>query len=241
MKPLGLLLSLLLLTACAASEDRSELLTQAAFVGRQRAELASTATVQTARLQTTLDYSGTRVGLAATQSQLLKSTLAALGTPMDVLDAFQRDFIGTIPTPAPPGDPASPRSPTPNRPLITPPAASPSPASGPRLEDIALTERVGADDCPIGNANSFSAQAQAIYVVARAVDAPSGTVFSSRWLLRNEEVIRYEFIPNFAIERACIWFYIDPQEVAFTPGPWAVILQVNGQDAAPPIAFTIRE
>jgi hypothetical protein len=104
-----------------------------------------------------------------------------------------------------------------------------------------MTERVGADDCPIGNSRVFSSQAQAIYVVARAVNAPRGTQFTSRWLLRNEEVIRYDFVPDFDIARACIWFYIDPSEVTFTPGPWAVILQVNGQDAAPPVEFTIRE
>ena len=242
MKLLRHLLALLLISAACTPESDPELGTQAALIGTQRAELEASATIQAARLQTTLDYSSTRVGLAATQSQLLKATLVAMGTAPAELDDFQRRFMESRPSPALEATQVGSLSLTPDRlavtPLILP---SSTVAAGPRLVDIAMTERVGADDCPIGNSSVFSAQAQAIYVVARAIDAPRGTVFTSRWLLRNEEVIRYDFAPDFDIARACIWFYIDPSEVRFTPGPWAVILQVNGQDAAPPVEFIIRE
>ncbi|MCS6835970.1 MAG: hypothetical protein NZ750_08135 [Anaerolineae bacterium] len=241
MKLLRHLLALLLaLTACVPQAD-PELETQAAFIGTQRAQLEASATVQTARLQTTLDYSGTRVSAAATQSQLLKATLIAMGTPPADLEAFQRQFMESRPSSTPDTAQSGP-SPTTDRLAVTPPdLPSPTPTTGPRLVDIVMTERVGADDCPIGNSSVFSTRSEAIYVVARAVNAPRGTVFTSRWLLRNEEVIRYDFAPDFDIARACIWFYIDPNEVRFAPGPWAVVLQVNGQDAAPPVEFIIRE
>lgn len=48
-----------------------------------------TATVNAARLETTLSYSGTRVAFAATQSQFLKATLSGRGTDIAVLEAFQ--------------------------------------------------------------------------------------------------------------------------------------------------------
>src|SRR5690348_1326014 len=98
----ALVLLAALVAACAGNPADNALAEEHSRNGTQIAVLRVTATVQSARLQTTLEFSQTQVAFAATQSQFLKATLVATGFDQSQLDAFQRDVSeGRILLPTP--------------------------------------------------------------------------------------------------------------------------------------------
>ncbi len=107
-------LLLILLAACGDATTERTLEANYQAAGTRVADIRTTGTVQTARLQTTLDYVSTRSVLAATQSGFLKATLNSRGTPMQSLLAYQNQIMG-VRTPTRTPTPGA--SPTP-RPLI---------------------------------------------------------------------------------------------------------------------------
>ena len=109
----------------------------------------------------------------------------------------------------------------------------------PRLYNITMSSAVGADDCPTNPSNSFTTATTEIYVTARAANLGPGSTIVSRWLLEGAEVVNYDWSPSFEIADACIWFYITPSAVEFTPGSWSVELLLDGAPAADPVGFTI--
>lgn len=234
------------LAACGTQEEADRLVDEHERASTQMSALYATSTVGAARMRTTLEYAETRVSAAATQSQLLKATLVAMGTPFEYLDAFQRQVIGDLLVQAAPlaTQPAQNAGPT-DIPvtLFVPPTPSPPPTpdpTQPRLEDAVTSTGVGPDDCARGVTTEFSSSDSEIYVVARAINAPPNTSFRSRWLFEGQERISHSFTPDFRIDNACIWFYIDTTETPFTVGTWSVTLEINGQPALPPVSFTIR-
>lgn len=233
------LVCLMSLSACEGTGVDGDLRAEHAIAGTQFSALELTATLQRARLQTTLDYSSTRVSFAATQSQFLKATLISAGTPPAVLEEFQRNFALTAPPTS--ALELSPASDNRSAPLQITPFALPSrtPSNVARLENVVTAQGVDANDCARNVTNRFRTDSPQIYVVATAIDIQRGMTISSRWLLRNEEVIRYDFAPDFDIQRACVWFFIDPTDVSFEVGEWSVALDINGQAASPLIPFTI--
>jgi len=126
-----IILMLSLLAACTGSIT-SQIDSEHQIAQTQIGALRTTVTVQAARLRTTLYFSETRVALAATQSQFLKSTIAAYGTPFDYLEDFQRRYMGnafvdsaatTTPTPLIPID-ATPTAAATSAPATAPPAGN---------------------------------------------------------------------------------------------------------------------
>jgi hypothetical protein len=125
---------------------------------------------------------------------------------------------------------------------ITPPGADLTPTSGaPALANIVTAANVGSDDCAAGVTSTFSASSDRIYVVATAFNIPPGTSIVSRWFQNGQQVISHDFTPDFDINDACIWFFIDQTDVAFTPGSWSVDLEINGVVTGPSTTFTIAE
>ena len=57
----------------------------------------------------------------------------------------------------------------------------------------------------------------------------------------SEQVANYDWTPTFDINGACIWFYIDQSEVAFTPGTWRVQMALNGSPVGSAAVFSIVE
>jgi hypothetical protein len=247
----GVLLAGPALVGCIPTPDPAE---EAALnsAASQVAALQAAATQESARLRTTLDYAGTRVSLAATQGSFLELTLEARGTPPAVIASFRQEMFASFATPTPTptlalrGDATVNAAQPPTQIIITPlaistlPGAPPADPNAPRLENIVTAVDVGSDDCAVGITNVFTTAMPEIYVVARARNIPNGTRLASRWRFNGEQVIRYEFTPNFTIQDACIWFFMDQTDVTFSVGEWTVQLEINDVPAAPPSAFSIR-
>lgn len=233
-------------SACSSNGTDDLVATQHSIASTNVAVALASATVQAARLETTLDYVSTRVSFAATQSQFLKATLVEAGTPIDYLEAYQRsvlqgDIVLPTPTARPQATAASAQQMTQialTVPSVTP-LATASADTSPRLENIGMATGVGDDDCATGTVLQFTADVPEIYVVATAYNITPGTRLASRWRIGEEEKV-FVFTPDFVINGACIWFFVDQTDFTFIPGTWSVTLEINGTPAAPPTQFAIQ-
>jgi hypothetical protein len=213
-------------------------------------DLRQTATVEMDRIQITVEYASTEMRSVAFQRDALRATLIARGTDSGFIDVTAPDGNSDLP----PGiDPAN-LLPTPGAgdaaPPITPPGATPppadpnvaptaAPATGPRLVDPVLARGVNDNDCAINSQTSFANTTPAIYVVATALDFPTGTTVTAQWSREGTVQGSYDIPFDFEINNACIWAFIDQTDFAFTPGNWSVQLLVNGSPSVGPLPFTI--
>ena len=233
------------LCACGANPDDERLLQERDLAATQIVNIIETATVQAARIQTTLDYAGTSVSLLATQSQFLQATVVGQGIPESAIADLRQSIVQSEflpPTPTPEGETVrAPLAITPFAPA-TPAPATPTPApqdpNAPRLENVVTALGVGRDDCAVNVTDRFPRSTTAIYVVATAVNIPANTRLSSRWLRDGVTRAEFDFTPDFNIARACIWFFADPRDFAFEGGTWTIALEINGAPTAT-VTFTI--
>jgi hypothetical protein len=249
----GLGLLLWVLSGCADTSVAQTLAVQQQRVATQVMNLETTATIQAARLETTLDFVGTRVALAATQSQFLKSTLIVRGTPQALLDQFQQQVsqgIIVLPT-------ATPRPTLNVQPNVTAvgvqPAPQPSPITAlsvaspfptpapdaPRLENVVLASSVGADNCAVNPALSFPVTTNELYVVANGYQLSAGTNILARWRFGEQE-FSFDFDLGGDTNGECLWLYIDQSTLVFPTGNASVTLEINGVPATPPLVFTLN-
>jgi hypothetical protein len=266
-----LLIPILILVGCTDNTAQLTLEANYAQVGIQVATLRMAAEIQAARAETTLEFFGTRSAAAAANSQILEATLVALGFSTEAIGDFRQRQLAPSPTATITPTPAASLSPetdatrsdlstpiletpTPTIPAVSPFAPVVASAStevqsvpvvdsnAPHLENAVLATGVGADDCAVGVTAQFSTGSSEIYVVAEAVNLPSGSVIESRWF-RDESPVGpvYDFVPDFDIERACIWFFVDPTDFEFIAGQYSVELLLNGTLAIPRLPFTITE
>lgn len=232
------LLASLLIAACSGGPSAAErtLVAQNESLATQLANVRSTAAVDADRLQVTAVYVETAVAQSRLQNQRLAATIEALGGNAALVAP-----IASTPT----TDLVNPLSPAATTAAVVGSSGSetvqvatdtPAPAG---LYNIVTARGVGANDCALAPVSSFTTADTSIYVVATASNIAPGTLLASRWFLEGSEVITHDFTPDFAINQNCIWFYIDPTETTFTPGNWTVQLEVNGQPAGEPVAFTL--
>jgi hypothetical protein len=243
------LLLLMLLSACTSQGMSLTLAADHHIQGTEFYNVQMTASVQAGRLQITQDYYTTQVAIAATQNQDLKATLQARGTPREVIDAYQQQIESGsqfLPTRTPIATPTfAPLIPP--TPLSGPPSSDTGavsakggvvpnldaaltaapPTSGPRLTNLMAAPGVGDDDCAQNATNTFATSTPEIYVVATAYEITSGMTLASQWDISGQQRT-YEFVPDFDIDGACIWFYMDQSEFAFQPGSATITLSVNG-------------
>lgn len=240
-----------ILTACSSNEPQ-----QTATAVYQEAvanieALRASATVVRARVQTTLDYAGTRVGQAQSARAFLASNLIGLGTEAAYIEEnlAQLEALATPVSLSTPAEQASgvvtalARPPT-QRPgtIVTPPAVTPAPTateSGPRLENITMASGVNEFECARDVNPRFTPASTAIYVVGRAYRIPPGATISSTWRRSGLDVVSFSFHREHEINDNCIWFYIDQTNTPFTVGSWSVEISVDGVPLSPPVAFQI--
>jgi hypothetical protein len=230
--------------------------------GTQIAAVRATATVNADRMVVTLSNAQTAVGAVDQQSTQIVATLIAQGT----LIVDPSGITPVIPTLAAQPDGSTPVSQIAN-PLLTPgapnvsgqgsaqgdvslqPTAPPNEQqqvaqptvdpNGPSLTQITLTEKVGADDCPVNAATSFSSSATDIYVTAVANNVGENNTLTASFSFNGQTVKSYPWTPGFTIHDACIWFHMPSSEVAFTPGNWTVSLTIDNTPVGSPIPFNI--
>ncbi|NDJ61823.1 MAG: hypothetical protein GYB67_11900 [Chloroflexi bacterium] len=224
--------------------------------------IGATATIESERMMVTIEAAETAMRRAEQESTRIASTLMALGTP----DVSVVEITPIVPTPQinPPGGsgPAFPTRaivptsagaranitlapPTPELVQLetaepTPPAANAGAASS-ILSNLTMSPAVGADDCPVNARNAFTSADESIYISALARGLNTNNQVSTRWYREGTEVISYDWSPDSFIQEACIWFFISPQDVAFTPGNWRVELYIDGGLVGQALTFTISE
>jgi hypothetical protein len=235
----ALALTALLASACKVSGTTElTLVAENLDLGTQIADVRATATYAADRLNMTLEYLQTASKDVVERQQLLSGTLVQSGLnpsgvqPITVTAAP----LGQLTPEA--GGPQPQATPPPDAPNNT---ADTTSGGQPTLSNIVMAEAVGKDDCAVGSVTTFTPNADRIYVVATASNIPSGTKLNSRWLAGGKEVVAHDFTPDFEIKNACIWFFIDKTDTAFTPGNWSVQLEINGAAAGAPVAFSIQD
>jgi hypothetical protein len=227
------LLAAAMLAGCQRqNEIQLTLVAQNATLQSEIDAVRQTATVDAERLQITVDYMATRVGQAEQSRVELQATLNARG-----IDSSGIANAAPLATPFPlPGVPnnneTNPVTPIPEQAVV--PAESTQPA----LVDYVIAPGVGNNDCAINPRNTFTTSDAEIYVVATGVNIPAGTNIAARFAVAGQEV-RHDFTPNFDIDGACVWFYIDQSDLEFRAGTWSVQLELNGTPASPPLPCTI--
>jgi hypothetical protein len=255
-----LLLAALALTACLGATASEQTLEADYYArGTQVAELRATVTIEADRLNVTVQYMDTEVARVSTQQALLILTLQARGLDTSSLPAVIPQVAGGQPapgtTPAAPGSQPLPPSgglPT-NSPSLsitpggmTPGGIIPQPQTTPQaavtsggvLSEIVTSAAVGADDCAASPISQFTVTTPEIYVVARARNLPDGTTIVSRWRRSDgTELAVFNFSYGF-VANACIWFFVTPEDFAFTAGSYSVSLEIGGQIIAQ-TTFTI--
>jgi hypothetical protein len=237
----GLLLVAVMVSACSGQSSgeqtlvaqRDKLVTQMAFV-------YETATIGSDRLAMTVEYIGTTTNRISVQGTRLAQTLVARG-------GNAGSIVITTPGPGstalllPATELASPQdSPSDSAAAPTPPQ-TPTATPQPALYNVVIAEAVGDNDCAIGTTNVFTPDSERIYVVATATNVMPGIALGAHWFMEGEEVAYQTFTPDFPINQACIWFYLDETDAPFTPGNWSVRLEINGAPADVPASFTIAE
>ena len=243
-----------LLAGCASGAPE---LTATAVYSRARSEIESqraTATVVRARMKTTLEYAGTRVGQAEEAGGLLRHSLSSLGTDTNFIETSASQ-IESGPTQIPPPTQIATRAPAANAitpisrptnfplaPTTVPTASPPAPADDrPRLDNIMMASGVNNVDCAIDYNPRFTPQSEAIYIVAEAHNIAAGASISSRWYRRGTEVAYFSFQADNDINGNCIWFFIDQTDTTFFPGSWSVEIRVDDVPLSNPIAFQVTE
>jgi len=246
-----------LLVGCTSQGASLTLAAEHQVQGTRMFNIQTTASVQAGRVQSTQDYYTTESAFAATQSQFLKTTLIARGTPQDVLDSYQQQIESgglslpsRTPRPSPTFEPLIPPTPLPGLPAA---AASPAvggdigaqsaltvppPATGSRLVNLTASPAVGDDDCAQNATTTFPISTPKIYIVATAYEVASGMTLSSQWDISGQKRT-FDYVPDFAIDGACIWFYIDQSEFAFQPGEARVSVTLNGTSMGT-VTFTLN-
>src|SRR5690606_17455817 len=106
------------------------------------------------------------------------------------------------------------------------------------LQNIQVSTRVGADDCAVSPATTFTAGMAELYVSATA-NISAGTTLSARWVHDGTEVAFNDWTPDFDINGACIWFNILGDAISLTAGAWSVQLAINGTPVGQPVTFTL--
>lgn len=197
------------------------------------------ANARSQRLQATLDYAETQVARAATQQQYIVNTLEGRGMVVVLPAAATARPVSAPPNSNSPGSSNS--SPDQSLPQVqvTPFTPTPEPVEY-LLRSMVMATGVDNNDCAIGVTNQFMPSNAQIYVVALATELQNGTTVVSRWMRGDEELARFDHTFGY-IEDACIWFYADQTDFEFVPGQYQVILEINGELAAPPATFTIVE
>lgn len=240
-----------ILTACRSNEPQQTVTAVYQEAVADIAALRATATVARARVQTTLDYAGTRVGQAESARAFLASNLISLGTEAAYIEENLAQ-LEELAIPVSPGTPAAQTSgdvtvealPPTQGPgtIVTPPAVTPAPTateSGPRLENITMASGVNEFECARDVNPRFTPASTAIYVVGRAFRIPAGATISSTWRRAGVDVVSFSFHREHEINDNCIWFYIDQTDTPFTVGSWSVEISVDGAPLSTPVAFQI--
>lgn len=112
---------------------------------------------------------------------------------------------------------------------------------GTQFVDVATALSVRDNDgCAAAPVSSFPAGVTRIYATARALNIRAGTRMSADWLYNGTLVYQSSaWTVSVDDDDFCLWFYVEPDDFAFSAGSWSVQLYANGVAIQPPAVFTI--
>lgn len=97
------------------------------------------------------------------------------------------------------------------------------------------------DGCADGIQTQFPPDTPQIYLTARALNIRAGTRLNVEWRFEGEIAWQENWTVPVDSGDFCLWFYIDPTTVNFSPGNWSVQLFADGIVAGTPAAFSILD
>lgn len=187
-------------------------------------------------------------------------TAAAAATTVFQLDGINQQLAVTMRAAIPPTDQIVQNSgvvtPGMNAPLPgewtpTPPPGATSPPGGsvatPAPDAVNQVTQVGpalavrdSDGCAVQIQTSLPASSPRIYATTRVINATAGTSVQATWSSGGQVVFSNTAYTLPADDADfCVWFYIEPADVTFTPGEWSLQFLVNGQPTGSAAAFTL--
>ncbi len=224
----------LLLAACGISPGEQQTL-EAYEISllTQLANLQGTALGNEAQLAQTVEWSSTRLARVNTEQALMQATLEATGiflnAPLSIVtDLPQNSRVVT------------PIAPLTNSVQMTPANPPTSELGSSPLSNVVMATDVSTDDCALGITSQFNTSTDRIYIVATARDLPGGTIIVTRWLRGAELVTSFSHTFDW-LDEACIWFFADQSDFAFTPGSYSVVMEIDNTTVTQSISFTIVE
>lgn len=197
--------------------------------------IASDALAQQTQVIQTASAAETYVSQVEARNALLAATLRAVLPPTQQIIVDSGAVTpGLLATPAPPNMPGMEGEGT------TTSGESNASVGGTTFTEVATALSVrDSDGCAVSTQNTFAADVNRIYVTARALNITAGTTMRVEWRYNGAQ----SYTENFTVDRNdddfCLWFYIEPTEVAFSPGSWSVQLYANDQAIQPEVSFTI--
>lgn len=240
----GLVWSALLLSGCGALSGADQQGTLAVELTQFQGE--ATAIAQTLQARTTevaattawaatsaFQLDGVNQQLAVTMRAAIPPTRQIVSADGPVTPGMNAPLPGEwTPTPI---DGSSVSTPNPN--------ATPPPGGVNQLTTVgpALAVR-DSDGCAAGVQTSISASAPRIYATTRILNATAGTSVQASWSSGGSVVFSNNpyTLPTDEAD-FCVWFYIEPADVNFTPGDWSLQFLINGSPAGNPAAFTLTQ
>jgi len=249
----------ILLSACAPPPDPALGLTAAAqypILATSAAIARTTATFEADRRAVTRIAALDVLARASQRQSRLVNTLEALDLPRPDVSLItpaapatsairatptldRISGVGGITLAAPTLDPNLTPTFTPPPTEVLPPTHTLSP-DAPRLAGVVTSTGVDSNDCPLSPTSIFNTATPQIYVAATAFNLAPGDVVGSLWLKDGAEVAFYEFAPDFEINGACIWFFVDQSDFTFTTGSEYRIDVTINNNIVQMLTFTIE-
>lgn len=229
---------LILLSACSAvgSAPNTSATIQAEqteFVG-ESTQIASTLRARGTEVMVTAAYAETYVAISDGVNRQLAATMRALIPPtQQVVDTSGEVTPGLIPRP---GELAT------QAPNMAGSSETTVSADLPNmLTEVGAASGVNeSDGCTATRQDTFRTNDQVIYATARVLNPVSGTTVSASWAYAG---YRFFESSSFTIQTnesaLCIWFYIEPSDIQFSPGNWSVRFTFDGVAQEPGVFFSI--
>ncbi len=113
---------------------------------------------------------------------------------------------------------------------------------GMRFSEVVTASGVRqSDGCAEQVQTQFSQDSERIYVVAQIPILEPQTVMGVEWLDEGQLVYADSWVAASGGSDYCVWYFITPEDVAFSPGNWSVRLSAGGSILGSAAPFTIVE
>lgn len=169
---------------------------------------------------------------AAAQEIRVVATARAVETAVVQINAINRELLATVRAVVPP-----------TQALIASANIVGTPAAGQfrMLQTGTALQVRESDGCVESPQIQFAPDTGRIYATVKAFNIADGTPVSVEWSFGGQVVWRESFTMERAAAEICLWFFIEPSLVPFTPGEWSVNIFAEGEPPTAPMGFTIGD